>query len=52
MELIINYFVAAVKAILGLFGTELGEEFEDNIRSMIDGLKGFEPESEAGSIDM
>lgn len=52
MEIIIEYFVSAVKAILGLFNVALDEEFEDNIRSMIGGLVGFEPETEAGAIDM
>lgn len=52
MEFIINYFKAALKAILAIFGIVLDEETADNIDSMVGGLESFEPESEAGSIDI
>lgn len=47
MEIIINYFVAAFKAILTIFGKEVDAEVEDNLRTMIGNLFGYEPEIEA-----
>ena len=44
MEIIINYFVAALKAILAIFGKETDAEVEDNLRTMIGNLFGYEPE--------
>lgn len=52
MEYIIKYFKAALAAILAIFGITLDEEFSSNLESMFGGLKDFEPESEAGTIDM
>ena len=46
MEAIINYFVAALKAILAIFGKEVDAEVEDNLRTMFDNILGFEPEVE------
>lgn len=47
MEIIINYFVAAFKAILTIFGKEVDAEVEDNLRTMIGNLFGYEPEVKA-----
>lgn len=44
MDIIINYFVAALKAILTIFGKEVDAEVEDNLRTMIGNLFGYEPE--------
>lgn len=44
MEIIIDYIVAALKALLALFGVAGDAEFEDNIESMFEGLLGYEPE--------
>ncbi len=43
MEIIIGYFVAAIKAILAIFGVEFNEETEDNLENMFDNITGFEP---------
>ncbi len=47
MEIIINYFVAAFKAILTIFGKEVDAEVEDNLRTMIGNLFGYKPEVDA-----
>lgn len=52
MEIIIEYFVAAIKALLTLFGVEIDEKFADNTESMVGGLKGFDPETEEGSVSL
>lgn len=52
MEIIIKYFVDAIKAILTLFGVELDETFTSNLESMVGGLKDFKPETESGSVSL
>ena len=52
MEIIITYFVNAIKAILKYFGFEMDAETESNLDSMFGGLKDFAPETEKGSLDM
>ena len=52
MDIIIGYFVAAIKAVLGLFGIAADEEFISNLESMFGGLKDFAPVTPEGSIDM
>ena len=52
MEAIIKYFKAAIVAILALFGITVDEEFGSNLESMFGGLGEYEPENEAGTIDM
>ena len=47
MTSIIEYFVAAVKAVLALLGKEVDAEVEDNLRTMFGNLFGYEPEIEA-----
>lgn len=47
MEIIINYFKAALKALLVVFGVETDEEVMSNIESMLNNLFGFEPENKA-----
>ena len=44
MAVIIDYFVAAVKAILAFFGKEVDAEVESNLESMFGGIFGYEPE--------
>ena len=44
MTSIIEYFVAAVKAVLAFFGKEVDVEVEDNIRTMLGNLFGYKPE--------
>ena len=43
MELIINYFKAALKALLAIFGKEVDAEVEDNIETMLGNLFGYNP---------
>lgn len=45
MEVIINYFVAAFKALLALFGVQVNPETEDNLENMFGNITGFVPES-------
>ena len=52
MDIIIGYFVAAIKAILTLFGVEIDEEFASNLESMVGGLESFKPETEEGSVSL
>jgi len=47
MEIIINYFVAAFKALLTIFGKEVDAEVEDNLRTMFGNLFGYTPEVDA-----
>lgn len=47
MDIIIGYFVAAIKALLSIFGKELDPEVESNLESMFSGMFGYEPEVEA-----
>mgnify|MGYP003306550428 CR=1 FL=1 len=47
MEIIINYFVEAIKALLSIFGKEFDAEVEDNLRSMFGGMFGYKPEVDA-----
>ena len=47
METIINYLLAAIKAICAIFGIEfkgLDEATKDNLGSMYDNITGYEPE--------
>ncbi len=47
MKIIIEYLLAAIKALLALFGRELPEleeGTEENIESMIGNITGYEPE--------
>ena len=55
MEIIIEYFIAAVNAVLALFGKkpivlEDGGLF-DNLKSMFEGMSEFDPTNEA-TVDM
>ena len=43
MEKIIEYFVAALKALLALFGVKTDEEVESNLESMFDNITSFDP---------
>ncbi len=47
MEKIIEYFVAAIKALLVIFGVEVDAEVESNLESMFGGMLGYEPEVDA-----
>ena len=55
MEVIINYFLAAVNAVLALFGKKPIEledgGFFDNIKAMFEGMSEFDPTNEA-TVDM
>ena len=44
MAVIIEYFKAALVAILTVFGVELDEEVASNIETMLGNLFGYEPE--------
>lgn len=47
MEFIINYFKAALKALLSIFGVEMWEipeDTKDNLESMYDNITGYNPE--------
>ena len=52
MEKIIEYVISAIKALLSILGVEVDAEFEDNLKSMVGGLKDYEPETEADSLDI
>lgn len=47
MEKIIEYFKAALAALLAVFGKKLDGETVDNIESMFENLFGYEPEIKA-----
>lgn len=47
MEAIFNYVSAAINALLAIFGKTVDEDFFSNLKSMFDGLVGFEPENKA-----
>lgn len=47
MDIIIGYFVAAIKALLAIFGKEIDPEVESNLESMFGGMFGYTPEVEA-----
>lgn len=54
MEIIVKYFVEAIKALLALFGVTADEEFMSNLESMFDNMKDAAdaPETEAGSVKL
>ena len=48
MEIIINYLLAAIKALCDILGVEFkspfGEGTKDNLETMYDNITGYEPE--------